>query len=222
MAKSVIEPKDGENIIVQFSEKFEFKKNVYISVPKQYSAYVYVDEKPQFSVKPCVKERLIDLADKSFLGKVIQTVFVLKVSPRILWGVGDIQVKNNKLKEAYRVGANGDFTLDITDDKKLINGFKFGADITTDTIKSALINSIQTVARSVLGECFTETDTSVFELSSLTDDLRDKLIERINKEAAFVNLGLQIKTMTLKTFVPQEDLDMIRERINKQEDANEI
>ena len=132
------------------------------------------------------------------------------------WGFGNIQVNNVRLKEAYRIGANGKFSIEITDHVKLIQSFPNSSEITIDQIREKTISTLKTIGTPILGEYFSNTDTSVFEMSSLIADFRDKFMEGLQDERIFAEMGVKIATLTVDGFhANEDDLEMIRNRINE-------
>lgn len=101
--------------------------------------------------------------------------------PEMPWGFGNIQVNNERLKETYRVGANGAFQIKITDFTKLMGAFSGSCEITVDDVKEKVTTLIKTIGTEVVGGCFANTDVSVFEISSLVGKLRED-IEKFQTE----------------------------------------
>ena len=131
------------------------------------------------------------------------------------WGFGNIQINNDGLKEAYRIGANGKFTIEITDYAKLIQTFPNESAITIDQIREKSISTLKTVGVPILAEYFSKTTTSVFEMSSLVADFRNKFMAALQDEKIFASMGIKVATLTVDGFhANEEDLELIRNRIN--------
>ena len=212
-----IEPKVvNDDVLIQVSEATEITKKTRVSVPIQYNAYAFVDQKLLFRIDACINKDLIKLCDKDYLGKQIKIAFVAKrAMAQSAWGFGNIQVNNVRLKEAYRIGANGKFSIEITDHVKLIQSFPNSNEITIDQIREKTISTLKTIGTPILGEYFSNTDTSVFEMSSLIADFRDKFMEGLQDESIFAEMGVKIATLTVDGFhANEDDLEMIRNRIN--------
>ena len=65
------------------------------------------------------------------------------------------------------------------------------------------------------GEYFSKTSTSVFEMSSLVADFRDKFMTALQDEKVFSTMGIKVSTLTVDGFhANEEDLELIRNRIN--------
>lgn len=213
-----IEPKVvNDDVLIQVSEPTEITKKTRVTVPVQYNAYAFVDQKLLFRIDACINKELIKLCDKDYLGKQIRIAFVAKrAMAQSAWGFGNIQVNNVRLKEAYRIGANGKFSIEITDHVKLIQSFPNSSEITIDQIREKTISTLKTIGTPILGEYFSNTNTSVFEMSSLIGDFRDKFMEGLQDERIFAEMGVKIATLTVDGFhANEDDLEMIRNRINE-------
>ena len=213
-----IEPKIvNDDVLIQVSEPTEITKKTRVTVPVQYNAYAFVDQRLLFRIDACINKDLIKLCDKDYLGKQIRIAFVAKrAMAQSAWGFGNIQVNNIRLKEAYRIGANGKFSIEITDHVKLIQSFPNSSEITIDQIREKTISTLKTIGTPILGEYFSNTETSVFEMSSLIADFRNKFMDGLQDERIFSEMGVKIATLTVDGFhANEDDLEMIRNRINE-------
>ena len=212
-----IEPKIvNDDVLIQVNGPTEITKKTRVSVPVQYNAYAFVDQRLLFRIDACINKELIKLCGKDYLGKQIRIAFVAKrIMAQSAWGFGNIQVNNVRLKEAYRIGANGKFSIEITDYIKLIQSFPNSSEITIDQIRENTISTLKTIGTPLLGEYFSNTDTSVFEMSSLISDFRNKFMDGLQDERIFSEMGVKIATLTVDGFYANEDdLEIIRNRIN--------
>ena len=213
-----IEPKIvNDDVLIQVSEPTEITKKTRVTVPVQYNAYAFVDQRLLFRIDACINKDLIKLCDKDYLGKQIRIAFVAKrAMAQSAWGFGNIQVNNVRLKEAYRIGANGKFSIEITDHVKLIQSFPNSSEITIEQIREKTISTLKTIGTPILGEYFSNTETSVFEMSSLIADFRNKFMDGLQDERIFSEMGVKIATLTVDGFhANEDDLEMIRNRINE-------
>ena len=213
-----IEPKIvNDDVLIQVSEPTEITKKTRVTVPVQYNAYAFVDQRLLFRIDACINKDLIKLCDKDYLGKQIRIAFVAKrAMAQSAWGFGNIQVNNIRLKEAYRIGANGKFSIEITDHVKLIQSFPNSSEITIDQIREKTISTLKTIGTPILGEYFSNTETSVFEMSSLIADFRNKFMDGLQDERIFSEMGVKIAALTVDGFhANEDDLEMIRNRINE-------
>ena len=223
MKEVVFKPEKTNNgIIVQYTDNFVLDKSMKITVPNQYIAVVFDNEKISFRVEPCVGKAIFKEYGKNFLGHTMKIAFIhVTAIPEMPWGFGNIQVNNDRLKEAYRVGANGAFQIKITDYTKLMASFNGSGEITVDDVKEKVTTLIKTIGTEVVGGCFANTDVSVFEISSLVGKIRDDITERIAKESKLVDMGIKISALTVAgVHVPEEDIELIRERINAADQHN--
>lgn len=206
----------NEDVLIQISPSTEITKHTKITVPIHYKAIAFVDQKPLFRIEPCIEKEFLKTYGKEYSGKHLRVAFIasrtLGQSP---WGFGNIQVNNEGLKEAYRVGANGKFSIEILDYARTIQAFPNIDIITLEQIREKSISTLKTVGVPILGDYFSKTSTSVFEMSSLISDFRDKFMAALQEEKIFTNMGIRISTLTVDGFYAnEEDLQLIRSRIN--------
>jgi membrane protease subunit (stomatin/prohibitin family) len=206
----------NEDVLIQLSSPVEISKKTKISVPNQYKAIAFIDQKPQFRIEPCINKEFVKSYGKEYIGKQLKIAFISnRTLAQSAWGFGNIQVNNEGLKEAYRIGANGKFSIEITDYAKLIQVIPNENTITIDQVREKSISTIKTVGTPILGEYFSKTSTSVFEMSSLIGDFREKFIIALQSEDIFSNMGIKISTLTVDGFhANEDDLELIRNRIN--------
>lgn len=186
MARKVLQPMfSDESVVVQFTDTVIFDKSLAITVPNGYIAFVFADEKAQFRMEPCT-EKKINSYGKELLGKNGRIAFVrTKPLPPMAWGFGNIQVNNERLKEAYRVGANGKYTTELSQPTKMIACFSAGEDITADALRERTISAVKTIGVSLLGTYFAGTEISVFEIASCMNDFRAKFLKALQAEPVF-------------------------------------
>ena len=219
MKKSVLQPMIAdESVIVQFTDTVVFDKAIAVTVPTGYMAYVFADEKAQFRIEPCSEKKIVSYG-KELLGKNGRVAFVrTKPLAPMAWGFGNIQVNNEKLKEAYRVGANGKYTAELLQPTKMIAFFPAGRDITADALRERTISAVKNIGVSLLGTYFAGTEISVFEIASCMSDFRTKFLKALQAEPVFADMGLTVKDLTVDGIhVPEEDIESIRSRINASE-----
>ena len=207
----------GEDVLIQLSKAITIAKNTRVSVPTHYKAIAFVDQKPLFRIDPCIDKQFVKTYGKEYIGKQLRIAFIsIRTLAQSAWGFGNIQVNNERLKEAYRIGANGKFSIEIADYAKLIQAFPNENTITIDQIREKTISTLKTVGTPILGEYFSKTDTSVFEMSSLISDFRNKFVNALQNEKVFANMGIKVSTLTVDGFhANEEDLELIRNRINE-------
>lgn len=206
----------SENVIIEYTDDFILDKKSKIYVPNQYKAIVFDNEKIAFRVDSTAEKIIYKECGKEFLAHTMRIAFLrVKAVPDILWGFGHIQVKNEKLKEAYEVGTNGSCHIKVVDYSKFVNSFPMGNDITIDTIKEKIRTTINTIGTPIVSMCFANTDVSIFEVDSLIGWIRKKLQEGLNSDEKIKNLGIKIEEVTIAGIhVDENDLELIKNRIN--------
>ena len=215
--KVIIQPSALNNdVLIQITPLYEITKHTRITVPSHYKAIAFVDQKPLFRIEPCMEKDFIKTYGKEYSGKHLRVAFIasrtLAQSP---WGFGNIQVNNEGLKEAYRIGANGKFSIEILDYAKTIQAFPNVNNITLEQIREKSISTLKTVGVPILSDYFSNTTISVFEMSSLISDFRDKFMTALQDEKIFASMGIRIATLSVDGFhANEEDLELIRNRIN--------
>ena len=216
MRKHILQPLiSDESVIVQFTDTVVFDKTLAVTVPNGYMAYVFADERAQFRIEPCLEKKIV-FYGKELLGKNGRIAFVrTKPLPPMAWGFGNIQVNNERLKEAYRVGANGKYTAEFLQPTKMIAFFPAGEVITADALRERTISAVKTIGVSLLSTYFAGTEISVFEIAFCMNDFRAKFLKALQAESVFADMGLAVKDLTVDGIhVNEEDIKKIRARIN--------
>ena len=204
-----------ESVIIQFTDNVVVDKHTSIKVPNGFISVVFIDERVAFKMDVTVGKRLVEY-DKNYINKQCKVAFVrTKLMPSMMWGFGNIQVNNERLKEAYRIGANGKYVIEISDMSALIRAFYTETNVTIDMLREKTISVIKTIGTSLLGKYFANTAISVFEISAHTNELRQSLFNCLLKETAFGELGIRLIDLTVDGIhVNEDDLNLIRNRIN--------
>lgn len=215
MKEMIITPQEINNdIIIQFSDDYIVEKNLVVDVPNQYEMIGYINGKVSFREND--GRYIIYKINKDFLKKNFKVAFIKKKAlPDIIWGFGDINVNNQRLKECYRVGSNGTLQFEIVDRVKLVDSFIWGKNISVDMIKFKIIPVIKNIGADVLSKYFANTDVSVFEINSKLEDIRIQLFNSLSNELIIKNMGLKVKSLVVNIIhVNDDDLDIIRNHIN--------
>ena len=204
-----------EKVLVQFTAEVSVDKHISVKAPKGYQAVVIIDEKAIARIPAGAEKKIIDYG-KQWLNKKARIAFIRNnVSSEMSWGFGNISVNNDRLQEAYTVGANGKYSVEITEVGKLLNGFSDEENVTTDIIREKTIATVKNIGTSVLAKYFANTDTSIFEISAHTTEIRKEMIAALKDETAFNTLGLKLHDLTVEgVHIPEEDLTLIKNRIN--------
>ena len=217
MKNNILEPKTkNDEVVIQFTDTFVLDKSIMINIPNQYIAIVFDNEKIAFRIEPCVEKSIYKEYGKEYLGHKIQIAFIhVKAIPEIIWGFGNIQVNNDRLKEAYRVGANGTMQVQITDYAKFVNSFSHNSDVTIDVVKEKVFPVIKMTGSNIISSRFAYTDISAFEINAELEKIRDEMLDKIVNEDKFRSMGIKILSLIVnKIHVNEEDLELIRNRIN--------
>ena len=177
---------------------------------------MYIDEKPLARLEACNKLDILKYVGKEYKNRTVKLAFVRKNDmPYIPWGFGDINVKNEKLSETYRVGANGKYLLRMKDVSLLIKTFGSDKNIDMDAIADKTKEIIKTIGKPVLSGYFADTMVSAFEINSKIAEIREMMTAKIQKENIFAEMGLELKILTLDSIhINDEDMELIRNRIN--------
>ena len=210
-----------EQVLLKITEPVVLNKHATITVPMHYKAFLSVDNKVLCRVNPCSDAKVKDLIDgkvfKENLGNQVSVILVSSNTSSMMagWGFGNIQVNNERLKEAYRAGANGKFSVDIIDPIALMRAFPGSTTITLEQVRSVVSTLFHSTGTPLLAKYFANTNISVFEISSCIQEFRDKFYEAVKNEEMFAKLGLKLTVLSVNGIhVNEDDLEMIRERIN--------
>ena len=204
-----------EKVLVQFTAEVSVDKHISVKAPKGYQAVVIIDEKAIARIPAGAEKKIVDYG-KQWLNKKARIAFIRSnVSSEMSWGFGNIRVNNERLQEAYTVGANGKYSVEITEAGKLLNGFSGEENVTTEIIREKTIATVKNIGTAVLAKYFANTDTSIFEISAHVTEIRKEMITVLKNETAFNTLGLKLHDLTVEgVHIPEEDLALIKGRIS--------
>lgn len=210
----------SNDVLAQFTQNIKLDKNVIVTVPAEFFAYIFIDEKVSARLDAGSNINLLKYVGKKYIDSNIKLAFVRKNNlPYISWGFGDIAVKNEKLDETYRIGANGKYLLKLKDASLLIKAFGTDENINLEMVSEKTKEIIKTVGKPILSKYFANTSISVFEINSKIDEIREMMNDEIKKEKLFKDIGLELYTLTVNGIhVNDEDMELIRNRINKTND----
>jgi hypothetical protein len=216
---SDVEITTQQDVIVQFTEDYELNKKLTITIPKGYIVFVYIEGKATIKLTECVKKPVYNSNfGKLYLGKNVSFAFCqINGLKEIHYGFGPINVNNERLKEAYRVGINGHLQAEITSFSKMIEFYQGQQKITIEDIRESLLPIIKFVGTQVLSSCFAYSNVSVFEIDSQLGAIREDISLNLTKESIFDKIGIKINVCHLNPiYVNESDLELIRNRINGQ------
>lgn len=206
----------GNQSLICFSKHVVADKDVTITVPRNYIGFLILGGKPNSKIKECANENLIKMYGRELKKEDVQVAFYSeKQKFPIRWGIGGIQVNNDRITDAYSVGVNGIVTCSIKDPISLINCFAKDTDITIDDVWKKVLPIIVNNGVPVLSEYFASKQVSIFEINAELANIRAKMVELIKGEKIFSDMGLEVEDVTLNSiYVPEEDINRIKERIN--------
>ena len=206
----------SENTLVNYSQQYVLDKNTVLDVPPQYTAVVFVNGKPMLRRESGLGQDLLKIVGKQAVGQTVQVAFVrTKALAPDKWGVGNINVNNARLNEAYRVGANGTYTPTVCDYVKLANAFPYGQDVTLDDVHDRVLSVIQSNAAPAIAKLFADSNVSVFEMVAHMAEIRAEIQNALKLETAVSSMGIRLDNVVVAGMhINQEDLDRIRDRIN--------
>ena len=209
-------PKDIDADTILYLVECEVDKNVFINVPMNYRVIVLVNEKIAFRIDACAKENIMKAFDKSLNGKMVKFVYMpIGNLPAMSWGFGNIQVNNERLKEAYKVGVNGKYIVEIKDYIKLLKCFNNANQVTIEDLREKTVSYIRVNGIPILSAYFAGTNISVFEIDSKLQEIRDKMKSSLMNEKVLGELGVVLSELTVEGIhVNEEDLEIIRNRLN--------
>ncbi len=206
----------GNNALVYFSKHCIVTRDATITVPRNYVGLIYVGGKPKSKMSECANENLVKKFGGELKKEDLQVAFYSeKANFEIKWGIGGIQVNNDRLQDAYSVGVNGIVTCSIKDPVGLINYFQKDTSITVHDVWAKILPIITNNGVPLLSEYFSGKSVSIFEINSELANIRAKMVELIKGEKIFTDMGLEVEDVTLNSiYVPEEDINRIKERIN--------
>ena len=80
-----------DKTIIEFTKDFILDRNSKITVPNQYTAVVFDNEKISFRIEPCVKKSIYKEYGKNLLGHTLKIAFIhTKAIPEEMWGFGNL------------------------------------------------------------------------------------------------------------------------------------
>lgn len=214
------------DLIVQFSSTHKVDKTLTLTVPVQYRGLVYINEKLMFRVEPCNELNLVKEYGKELIGDNIKVAYVMTSNiPLLPWGFGNIEINNEKKKEAYRMGANGKYSIEVEDYGRLINALPANKNISVDDIREKVLSGIRSVGTPILNKMFAKSDISAFEANIYVNDFKKLFVDALASEKYFKDLGVKVVSFTVDGIhINDEDIENLRNKVNRGdvEDEEEI
>ncbi len=218
MKNTVITPKSVRgDLVVQFTNTYKVDKNLSLTVPVQYRALVYLDGKLSFRVDSCEELNLLKEYGKEILDSNIKVAYVMTSNiPALAWGFGNIEINNETKKEAYRIGSNGKYSVEVEDYGRLINALPLNKDISVDDIREKVLSGIRSIGTPILNKMFACGNISAFQANIYVGEYKKLLEEALNNDKYFKELGLKIVGFTVDGIhINEDDMEAMRNKINE-------
>lgn len=173
--KNVISVPYG-NALIRFTDSFVITNKLYISVPIQYKALVYIDDCSFFRVDPGSPFSFVKAYGSEHIGKRIRIAYIHWINIQSApWELEKHRIELNDRREV-EITANGSYSLDIINYPRLIACFPDKEIITVDDITKKVGDAVQnTVLQTVtdrLCKSFEDCDgMSKIICDSFSDDL---------------------------------------------------
>lgn len=220
MEEIILKPKYDDELIVQLSQTFYIEKNVFVTIPHNYIGLLVCDQKIWCKISPVNKVQLYKITGKEKLKQESKIIFVQnKKMSKIQWGFGNINVNNERLKEAYRIGENGSLELEIIELIKFLNFFSWDNDIYVEDIREKIIPYVKNLGISILCKKFANTDISIFEINSKLDEIKKEFLEILSANEDIKKMGIGVSSLIINEIhINEDDMEIIRKRLNKDEE----
>ena len=202
--------------IMEKTEPRELTGSLCLTVPDNYYADIYIDGCLQKKVKPCVKKNIKKMIGAEHIGKLISVLYVSKRPLNDMsWGIGNLPMHYKNFGDAcIKVGANGFFKSEITDNETFFDSFnrEFGILNLTETA-SVISSAFRDLASKILLDIFDEAILPIFD----TDFLISEVEIRLNKQLCVkINPslpGVIFKSISVSDIcVCEEDVREFREK----------
>ncbi len=202
--------------VMEKTEPRPMANDLYISVPDNYSATVYLDGEPVKKLKPCARKKLKKFVGSDKVGKQVSVLYINKRQLTTMsWGIGNLPIKYDFLDGmCIKVGANGTFLATMTDPEAFFEfcGARNGSLSLTETV-SRITAAFREHASLILTGLFKEAIEPVFDTEFMLAEM-DRRINSVICEKELKNIpGIIFKTSTVTGIcVCEEDIRAYRER----------
>ena len=201
------------DVLVEYSPSIKLDKDVYVTVPSDYTAYFASNEMYVAKISNCKEESLLRIVGKDFKGDDVKVAFIrnipLSLEP---WGFGELKVNDEKLHLSITIGCNGKYQLQITNPNRLLKAFSNNGSVTLKMVKDKTKPLIEPKVRPLLSKYFKEHGLNIYELDSHLDDIQVQIKKTLIKEDVYRDLGLRIKEFTLNgIYIPESEAARIHE-----------
>lgn len=206
--------------VMEKTEPRELTGNLYLSVPDGYYADIYIDGVLMKKVRPCVKKSIKKLTGAEHLGKQISVLFVNRRPLNDMsWGIGNLPMHYKNFGDAcIKVGANGFFRAEITDNEVFYDSFEreFGSLNLTETA-SAITSAFRDMASRILLDIFDEAIQPIFDTDFLITEVEIRLNRQLCNTEFNALKGVAFRRITVSGIcVCEEDVREFREKFTAQ------
>lgn len=214
MENFVVKPMtDDYDVVIQFTDEFVLDDDTTFIVPLVYDAFVLIDKRVAFKIRGGIQ---FTGCKEEYKGRPCRVAFVSSCQlPNLMWGLMGVQINNARLNETYRLGARGEYYIEIDDIAKLVHEFETQPIVTTNVLRAKLARIFQTASEQALINILSESEMSVLQLYSHKKDLEKSLSAALANAPAFSEFGISISSIRINSFdISDEDLQQILNRQN--------
>jgi len=202
--------------VMEKTEPCELTSNLYLTVPDNYYADIYIDGCLIKKVKPCVKKNIKKLIGAEHVGKLISVLYVNRRPLNDMsWGIGNLPMHYKNFGDVcIKVGANGFFRAEMTDNEAFYDSFdrEFGTLNLTET-SSTITAEFRNMASKILLDIFDEAIQPIFDTDFLITEVEIRLNKQLCNKSFDTLLGVKFKSITVSDIcVCEEDVREFRER----------
>ena len=193
MKKTVITLPRSDSLIC-ITENFTVTAKTLVTVPIQYSAFIYIDDVSMFRLSPCTERSLSSKFGADIIGKQAKVAFVhWKNIERTYWRIEDYR-PDEKLFPNLFMDAVGSIVPEIVNYPRLISVFGEKTVISEDDVKKKISTAVTNIISPILAE---KRGTSCSELSvSLISEELDSLFK---DELILASIGVRINEFDISS-----------------------
>ena len=141
--------------VIKFSDPRIINASTCITIPIQYKAFVYIDDKSLLRFDPCKRLNFVKKYGKEYIGKQIKLAFVWwKNLEEISWQFSPTAI--SEAQEKLPLFANGRCRVEIINYPRLISGFYDKKSISENDIRNKILAAISNRCVSVLTDLYLE------------------------------------------------------------------
>lgn len=204
--------------VMEKTEPCEFTGEMYLAVPDGYYADIYIDGVLMKKVKPCVRKSVKKLIGAEHIGKMISVLFVNRRPLNDMsWGIGNLPMRYKNFGDAcIKVGANGFFRSEITDNEAFYDSFEreFGSLNLTETA-SVITSAFRDMASKILLDIFDEAIQPIFDTDFLISEVEIRLNRQLCNTEFNALKGVAFRRITVSGIcVCEEDVREFKEKFS--------